>query len=122
MNTSILNPFGSLSCGTGNLSAAMGKGGGLMPRSLVAASEGRVVGRGRRGRGRGLLGGRRESCERARERCCKQQRPPRREADGHAILPDRAFTWPFYLAAVSDRSHPKRNRNRRSGVDARGPA
>src|SRR5262249_5638129 len=39
MNTSILNPFGSLSCGTGNLSAAMGKGGGLMPRSLVAASE-----------------------------------------------------------------------------------
>src|SRR5258706_249376 len=39
MNTSILNPFGSLSCGTGNLSAAIGKGGGLMPRSLVAASE-----------------------------------------------------------------------------------
>src|SRR5262245_4734904 len=39
INTSILNPFGSLSCGTGNLSAAMGKGGGLMPRSLVAASE-----------------------------------------------------------------------------------
>src|SRR5215813_9131138 len=39
MNTSILNPFGSLSCGIGNLSAAMGKGGGLMPRSLVAASE-----------------------------------------------------------------------------------
>src|SRR5215831_18421650 len=39
MNTSILNPFGSLSCGSGNLSAAMGKGGGLMPRSLVAASE-----------------------------------------------------------------------------------
>src|SRR5215467_9198504 len=39
MNTSILNPFGSLSCGVGNLSAAMGKGGGLMPRSLVAASE-----------------------------------------------------------------------------------
>src|SRR5262245_65789402 len=39
MNTSILNPFGSLSCGTGNLSAAMGQGGGLMPRSLVAASE-----------------------------------------------------------------------------------
>src|ERR1700730_6170213 len=39
MNTSILNPLGSLSCGTGNLSAAIGKGGGLMPRSLVAASE-----------------------------------------------------------------------------------
>src|SRR6266446_7812000 len=39
MNTSILNPFGSLSCGTGNLSAAIGNGGGLMPRSLVAASE-----------------------------------------------------------------------------------
>src|SRR5215468_4757204 len=39
MNTSILNPLGSLSCGIGNLSAAMGKGGGLMPRSLVAASE-----------------------------------------------------------------------------------
>src|SRR5262249_4484658 len=39
MNTSILNLLGSLSCGTGNLSAAMGKGGGLMPRSLVAASE-----------------------------------------------------------------------------------
>src|SRR5262249_36184292 len=38
-NTSILNPFGSLSCGVGNLSAAMGKGGGLIPRSLVAASE-----------------------------------------------------------------------------------
>src|SRR5438105_3008566 len=39
MNTSILNPFGSLSCGTGSLSAAIGKGGGLMPRSLPAASE-----------------------------------------------------------------------------------
>src|SRR5215472_3326014 len=39
MSTSILNPFGSLSCGVGNLSAAMGKGGGLIPRSLVAASE-----------------------------------------------------------------------------------
>src|SRR5260370_16685258 len=39
MNTSSLNPFGSLSCGVGNLSAAIGKGGGLMPRSLVAASE-----------------------------------------------------------------------------------
>src|SRR5258707_12844059 len=39
MNTSILNPLGSLSCGTGNLSAAIAKGGGLMPRSLVAASE-----------------------------------------------------------------------------------
>src|ERR1700745_2942259 len=39
MNTSILNPFGSLSCGTGSLSAAIGKGGGLTPRSLLAASE-----------------------------------------------------------------------------------
>src|SRR5262249_52357556 len=39
MNTSILNPFGSLSWGVGNLSAAIGKGGGLMPRSLLAASE-----------------------------------------------------------------------------------
>src|SRR5260370_445054 len=38
MNTSILNPFGSLSCVTGNLSAAIGKGGGLIPRSLMAAS------------------------------------------------------------------------------------
>ena len=39
MNTSTLKPFGSLSCGTGSLSAAIGKGGGLMPRSLPAASE-----------------------------------------------------------------------------------
>src|SRR3984893_6083820 len=39
MNTSILNPLASLSWGPGNLSAAIGKGGGLMPRSLVAASE-----------------------------------------------------------------------------------
>src|SRR5215470_11588603 len=37
--TSTLKPLGSLSCGTGSLSAAAGKGGGLMPRSLVAASE-----------------------------------------------------------------------------------
>src|SRR5215472_2180321 len=91
MNTSILNPLGSLSCGVGNLSAAMGKGGGLMPRSLVAASEVGWLGVGG-GRGRRLLGGRRESCERARERCREQERPLRREADGHAILPDRAFT------------------------------
>src|SRR5882757_3397468 len=39
MNTSILKPLGSLSCGTGSLSAAIGNGGGLMPRSLPAASE-----------------------------------------------------------------------------------
>jgi hypothetical protein len=39
MKTSILNPFGALSCGTGSLSAAIGNGGGLMPRSLPAASE-----------------------------------------------------------------------------------
>src|SRR5712691_9671857 len=38
-NTSTLKPFGSLSCGTGSLSAAIGNGGGLMPRSFVAASE-----------------------------------------------------------------------------------
>src|SRR5215472_12545276 len=39
MNTSTLKPFGSLSSDTGSLSAAAGNGGGLMPRSLVAASE-----------------------------------------------------------------------------------
>src|SRR5262249_62287055 len=53
---------------------------------------GRLVGRGRWGRGRRLLGGRRESCKRAREGHREQKRPPWREADGHAILPDRAFT------------------------------
>src|SRR3977135_2493612 len=39
MKTSTLNPLGTLSCGTGSLSAAIGKGGGLMPRSLPAAWE-----------------------------------------------------------------------------------
>src|SRR5437660_9013587 len=38
-NTSALKPLGSLSCGTGSLSAAIGNGGGLMPRSLPAASD-----------------------------------------------------------------------------------
>src|SRR5262247_782716 len=37
--TSTLNPLGILSCGVGSLSAAMGNGGGLMPRSLLAASD-----------------------------------------------------------------------------------
>src|ERR1700704_6549314 len=38
-NTSTLKPLGSLSCGIGSLSAAIGNGGGLTPRSLPAASE-----------------------------------------------------------------------------------
>ena len=37
--TSILNPFGALSCGVGSLSAAIGNGGGLTPRNLLAASD-----------------------------------------------------------------------------------
>src|SRR5258708_28058753 len=53
MKTSILNPLGALSCGTGSLSAAIGKGGGLMPRSLPAASELGWLGVGGRGVGVG---------------------------------------------------------------------
>src|ERR1700745_117546 len=56
MNTSILNPFGSLSCGTGSLSAAIGKGGGLTPRSLLAASEVGWLGVRRGGCGGGGVG------------------------------------------------------------------
>src|SRR5258707_12312822 len=76
----------------------MGKGRGVVAWLVGGRVGGGRVGGGRGGRGRGrgrrLLGGGRASCERGRERRRKQERPLRREADGHAILPDRAFAWP----------------------------
>src|SRR5215831_7600467 len=94
MNTSILNPFGSLSCGSGNLSAAMGKGGGLMPRSLVAASEVGWLGVG--GGGVGVdcwaAAGKPASALASVTASKSVRRGEKRM--GMPILPDRAFTWP----------------------------
>src|SRR5262249_49386541 len=55
-NTSTLNPLGNLSCGTGNLSSAIANGGGLMPRSLPAASDVGSLGGGGGGGGGGGAG------------------------------------------------------------------
>src|SRR5262249_40995498 len=58
-------------------------------------------------------GGGRTGCERARERCRKQQPPLRREADGHAILPDRAFTWPQCPTGRTPAQSESESRSRR---------
>src|SRR5262252_5284841 len=103
MNTSILNPFGSLSWGTGNLSAAMGKGGGLMPRSLVAASEVGWLGVGGGGVGVDCWAAAGQAASTVASVTASTSARCGGMPDGHAILPDRAFTW----RRVSDRSHPR---------------
>src|SRR5262249_6153703 len=106
MNTSILNPFGSLSCGSGNLSAAMGKGGGLMPRSLVAASEVGWLGVGG-GAAAGQAASALASVAASNNPRCGEKR-----------MGMRSSLIVHLLGRSVRQVAPQRNRNQRAGVDA----
>src|SRR5262249_38063322 len=113
MNTSILNPFGSLSCGSGNLSAAMGKGGGLMPRSLGAAPELGWLAEGGGGRGgddrvaAGQAGSALASVAASKSPRCGEKR-----------MGMRSSLIVHLLGRSVRQVAPQRNRIQRAGVDA----
>jgi hypothetical protein len=88
----------------------MGNGGGLMPRSLLAASEVGWLGVGGGGVGVACWAAAGQAAERARERR-GEQKTSRVRANGHAVLPDHGlfFRSVGQIAAV-------RNRNQAPGI------